>query len=436
MTSKHYAFSFLLALLCQTTLSAQNLYFPPVAGTTWDTVSPAALGWCPDKIAPLLDYLGTKNTKAFILLQDGKIAIEKYYGAFTKDSAWYWASAGKTLTAFTVGLAQQEGYLSISDTSSKYLGPGWTACPPNKEDKITIRHQLTMTTGLNDGVPDPYCTIDTCLIYKADAGARWAYHNGPYTLLDGVIEGATGKNLNAYVTAKLSSQTGITGIFLPSGYNNLFYSKPRSMARFGLLLLNRGTWNSTPILSDTAYFDQMTNTSQDLNKSYGYLTWLGGKSSFRVPGLQLNFPGSWSPNAPADMFAALGKNGQLLNVVPSRKLVFVRMGDAPGAGEVPFTMNDTIWQYLNAVFCNATGLAAEVAKNDVQLFPNPVENQLNFSGEGLQEPFRVSVYSIEGRLVLAAENTRTLDVSLLKRGLYFVWLESRNGIYPWKLIKQ
>ena len=74
---------------------AQNLYFPPLTGNAWDTISPVSLGWCPDKIDSLTDYLENKNTKAFILLKDGKIVIEKYFGTFTADSLWYWASAGK-----------------------------------------------------------------------------------------------------------------------------------------------------------------------------------------------------------------------------------------------------------------------------------------------------------------------------------------------------
>ena len=64
------------------------------------------------------------------MLKDGKIAIEKYFGTFTKDSLWYWASAGKTLTAFLVGQAQENGLLSISDSTSKYLGSGWTGLTP------------------------------------------------------------------------------------------------------------------------------------------------------------------------------------------------------------------------------------------------------------------------------------------------------------------
>ena len=67
-------------------ISNAQLYFPPISGNSWDTVSPANLGWCQDKIDTLLDFLETKNTKAFIVLKDGKIAIEKYYGTFTVDS--------------------------------------------------------------------------------------------------------------------------------------------------------------------------------------------------------------------------------------------------------------------------------------------------------------------------------------------------------------
>jgi len=185
-----------------------------------------------------------------MLLKDGKIVLEEYFEDHTSDSPWYWASAGKTLTAFLVGLAQQEGVLSIQDKSSDYLDEGWTDCSPEKEKLITIYHQLTMNTGLDDGVPDVDCTLDSCLIYLTDAGNRWAYHNGPYTALDGVIEASTGMALNQYMNQKIESITGMTGAYFPIGYNNVFFSTARSMARFGLLILNEGNWNGTPILSD------------------------------------------------------------------------------------------------------------------------------------------------------------------------------------------
>ena len=118
---------------------AQSLYFPPLTGNQWDSTSISSLGWCQDKLDTLLNYLDDRNTKAFIVLKDGKIVIEKYFDTFTMDSLWYWASAGKTLTGFTTGLAQQDGFLSINDTTSNYLGQGWTIAPSFKENLITIK---------------------------------------------------------------------------------------------------------------------------------------------------------------------------------------------------------------------------------------------------------------------------------------------------------
>ena len=176
--------------------SAQQLYFPPLTGNTWETVTPASLGWCEQYLDSLDEMLDNTNSKAFIILKDGKIAHEKYFDAFTQDSIWYWASAGKSLTAFLVGLAQEQGHLNIHDKTSDYLGTGWSAVPPAKEDSITIWHQLTMTSGLDDGVPENFCTLDTCLQYMADAGTRWAYHNGVYHLLHDVIEEAKARGLS------------------------------------------------------------------------------------------------------------------------------------------------------------------------------------------------------------------------------------------------
>jgi len=328
-----------------------TLYFPPVSGTTWDTATAASLGWDETALNNLYPYLQSKGTKAFIILKNGKIVAEKYFGTFTPDSIWYWASAGKTMTSFLVGIAQHDGLLNINDRSSKYLGTGWTSAPLAKENLITIKNQLTMTTGLDDGVADPDCTLPGCLVFKADAGTRWAYHNAAYTLLDGVIENASGLSYNTYFQQKIRNKIGMTGTWvkIPNS-NNIYYSNARSMARFGLLLLNKGTWDKTVILADTNYFNSQVNTSQNLNLSYGYLTWLNGKSSNMLPQSQIVFPGSIIPNAPADLFAALGKNDQKIYVVPSQKLVIIRMGNtAGGVKPAGSDFDNELWGKLKTI---------------------------------------------------------------------------------------
>jgi len=359
----------LLFFACKSSLA--QVYFPPAAPASWDTLSPARFGWCQAQIDSLYSMLETENTKAFILLKDGKIVLERYFGGHTPSSNWYWASAGKSLTATLVGIAKANGNLQLTDSTSKYLGAGWTSATPAQEGAITVWHQLTMTSGLNDNLGDPFCTIDTCLQYLAPAGTRWAYHNGPYTLLDGVISGATGQTLNQFTNQRLKQATGMDGLFIPSGFNNVYYSTARSMARFGWLIYNRGWWNGQAVLNDSVYFNQMVNTSQPHNLSYGYLWWLNGKASYKLPGSQINIPGFMNPDAPADMIAAMGKNGQFINVVPSQGMVWIRMGDAPDNSPVPFLLQNKIWQYLNRLPCGQSATVAEQSLPRWKLYPQP-----------------------------------------------------------------
>ena len=170
-------------LLFSKSLFAQNLYFPPLTGNNWDTLSPSALNWCQPRIDSLYQYLQDRHTKGFIILKDGKIVLEKYFGTYTVDSIHYWASAGKSLTAFLTGIAQEKGFVNIQSPVSQYLGSGWTSAPTAKENLITLRHLLTMTSGLDDSPPLPCDVNDSskaCLNYLADAGTRWAYHSGAY----------------------------------------------------------------------------------------------------------------------------------------------------------------------------------------------------------------------------------------------------------------
>ncbi len=334
----------------------EKLYFPPSNSETWETISPGTLGWNSANIAALLTLLEENGTRGFIVIKDGKIVIEEYFGKalvgggnFNKSSIWYWASAGKTLTATLTGIAQKEGLLSIRNKTSGYLGTGWTSMAIEKENRITVWNQLTMTTGLDDEVPDNHDFTRESLIYKANAGSRWAYHNGPYTLLGHVIETATGESFEGYFNQKIKEKTGMDGFWQWIGNDHVYFSTPRSMARFGLLILNKGVWGRETIIKDKEFFTEMISTSQPLNKSYGYLWWLNGKESFRVPESQLVFNGSVSPNAPVDMISGMGKNGQYVSVIPSMRLVVVRMGESPDNVPVPFLFLDEIWKKLNLV---------------------------------------------------------------------------------------
>lgn len=413
-----------------------QLYFPPNGSNEWETMPIEDLNWCQENIDALYQFLDNNDTKAFILLKDGKIVLEQYFDGFTAESNWYWASAGKTLTAVMVGIAQQEGFLDINDPTSDYLGTGWTSCTPAQEAAISVRNQLTMTSGLDDGVTDPYCTDPACLQYLADSGTRWAYHNGPYTLLDGVIENATGQTLNTYTQQKIKNITGMNGLYVPSGYNNVYWSTPRSMARFGLLTLNQGNWNGTQIITDSNYFNQMVNTSQDLNPSYGYLWWLNGKDSFMLPSLQTVFPGPLFPNAPDDMISGLGADGQFVNVIPSQNMVWIRMGEDPSSVPVPYLLNIAIWDYINDFECELRTETVTAPK--ITLYPNPVKDQLYITTSTNLTNTPYQIYNPLGQLVKKGtfKNEATFNVQYLSQGLYFLSVSTENSSQTLPFVKE
>ncbi len=425
----------MLTTLVSSLASAQGLYFPPLSGTAWDTLSPASLNWCQPRIDSLYQYLDNKHTKAFIILKDGKIVLEKYFGNYTADSIHYWASAGKSLTAMLTGFAQEKGFLNIQNTAGQYLGQGWTSAPLQKENLITLKHLLSMTSGLNDNPPAPCDNEDSsksCLTYLADAGTRWAYHTGAYKHLQKAISNASGITYNAFTNLHLGSHIGLSGLW----YNGVFYSNTRGMARYGLLTLNKGIWNTDTVLHDISYWYDMTNTSQNYNQSYGYLWWLNGKSSFMLPSVQIVFPGTMLPDAPADMFAALGKNDQKIYVVPSQNMVVVRTGDAAYSTQLAITVFDNeLWQKIDSLDVCPTSVFNMEDEKDLTIVPNPVNEVLYIHSKNLIRAY--SMYDLSGSV--CSQNSCNdyqlqLNFNKLAKGIYYLKLESEKTIYR-KIVK-
>ncbi len=413
-------------------MARAQVYFPPNSGN-WDTLHPMRLGWCETKLDSLQDYLESKKTKAFMVLKDGKIVLEWYFGTFTQDSLWYWASAGKSLASAVIGIAEQDGYLSLDFPVSAYLGEGWTSCPKDKEDQITVLHQVTMTTGLNENLLNSDCTTPECLTYKADAGTRWFYHNAPYTLTHDVVEKATGKSFNIYTYQRLTSRIGMGGLWVKSGWNDLFLSKARDMARFGVLMLANGIWKQDTVLNNMSYHPAMIQTSQSLNKSYGYLWWLNGKGEIIMPGLPTVFNRDLVPSAPSDMYAAMGKNDQKLYVVPSQGLVVVRMGDA--ADDAMPALSDfdiVLWSKISDLVCKTGGSKNLSTLSTV--YPNPFTGELNLERS---EPFNYQLCNNRGAVIksgfsLGSEHIETTEIPA---GFYFLRLISTNQTEWMPLIK-
>ncbi|WP_166437080.1 serine hydrolase domain-containing protein [Niastella caeni] len=326
---------------------APSMYFPSNTDTTWETTSLSSLGWNQSAVQPLKDYLLQTSTKSFMILVNGRIVMEEYFNGHTSTTSWQWNSAGKTLVATTTGIAQQEGLLNINNKVSNYLGTGWTSEPIDKENLITSKHLLTMTSGINDASE---LVIKSNLTYLADAGTRWSYHNVFQKLMD-VVAAAGNQDFESYFNAKLKNKIGMDGFWNNGLIFKVYHSNTRSMARFGLLALNKGKWNNETIINES-FLNESISTSQNINPSYGYLWWLNGKTSYMVPGGQTVYQGTLVPNAPADMYAAMGAEDQRIYVIPGKKMVVIRMGDASDSANPSFAVSgfdNALWQKINAV---------------------------------------------------------------------------------------
>ena len=328
----------------------EAMYFPPSDGNvTWETKTISSLGWNQSAVQPLLDYLELKHSKSFIILVNGRIVMENYFNGHDATLPWYWASAGKTLTSTVTGIAEQEGLININNKVSDYIGTGWTSAPIAKENLITCKNLLSMNSGLNDALGDDVSPAN--LQYVADANTRWAYHN-VYVKLQDVVAQASGQTWTNYFNTKLRDKLGMTGgSWINSGDGlSVYWSTARNMARFGLMALNKGKWNGNQVVNE-AYFNAATNTSQTINQAYGYLWWLNGKSSYHLPQSQLQLNGSIIPHGPNDMFMALGKNDQKIYVIPSKKMVIIRMGDAADTVNMALSdFDDVLWQKISALY--------------------------------------------------------------------------------------
>ena len=325
---------------------AETMYFPS-SNTSWETKSIASLGWNQEAVQDLNDFLEEKNSKSFMILVNGRIVMESYYNGHNSTAIWEWNSAGKTLVATTTGIAQDEGLLNINNKASDYLGTEWTSMPLAKENLITVRNLLTMTAGNDD---TKQLVIKPNLTYVADAGTRWAYSNIFQKLTD-VVASSSNVSFENYFNEKLKNKIGMDGSWNFGPIFTIYHSSTKSMARFGLLALNKGKWNNEQIISESFFIESITS-SQNINPSYGYLWWLNGKANHMIPGQQTVYPGALVPNAPADMYAAMGASDQRIYVIPSKNKVIVRMGEASNPANPNFAVSgfdNELWAKINAV---------------------------------------------------------------------------------------
>ena len=322
------------------------LYFPPAKGQ-WEKIHPAKIGWDPIKLKELMDYAGKNKSSSVVILYRGRILAEQYWPLNPKEKTAegkpnpYFhmrlgkdakgraiedvASAQKSVTAMLVGIAQHKGLLKITDPVDKYLGKGWSKAPSAAEAKITIRHLITMSSGLNPR-----------LQYVAPAGTKWFYNTGAYSKALTCVSKAAKMDANELTKKWLTEPLGmkdsrwVVRPWQKSGRTDAnrygFATTARDLARFGLLMLADGNWGKKNVLEDKAYLKAAISPSTKINPSYGYLWWLNG-GPFVGRGDGQKKQGRLIFGAPKDMYAARGKLNRQLYILPTHQLVITRLGD-------------------------------------------------------------------------------------------------------------
>ena len=317
----------------------QDAYFPPSgADQVWEKTKPEKAGLKKTKIRQALDLAFANRSTSVVILHNGRILAEKHLAPteirkLSMGRMWIGtsprgesiedvASVQKSVASLLVGVAIQKNLLKLDDPVSRHLPQGWSEASQSVEAAITLRHLVTMTSGL-----------DRRLRQSSPPGQAWQYNTSAYAQLMKVVESVTGSDRNRVTTDWLGTRIGLQNsrwIKRPGSLGNPFgfATTARDLARLGHLVLSQGLWDQDRVYSRTGYFQDMTRSSQKQNPSYGFLWWLNGKPfSVRAGGVKSS--GMILPEAPGDLFFAAGALGRKLYVIPSKKLVVVRIGGQP-----------------------------------------------------------------------------------------------------------
>ncbi len=279
-----------------------------------------------EKEKQLQDFMTEQKVAGLLILQDGKIRLERYALGYSDTGRWTSMSVAKSVTSTLVGAAIKDGYIKSADD---YVTDYIPDLKGSAYDSVRIRHLLTMTTGVrwNENYSDPdndiakFSTIpvepgiDETVSYmrrlpaEAEPGKKWVYKTGETHLLGVLVSAATGQTLSHYLSSKIwipygmeEKATWIIGRTNEELAGCCLQMKLRDFARFGQFVLDGARINGESIVPD-GWLQAATHTQVPLwpHGGYGYQWWIFNDSTFE----------------------ALGIHGQMIHIDPARRLVVV-----------------------------------------------------------------------------------------------------------------
>lgn len=312
--------------------------YPTVPATTSPDPRLATIGVERDgrlEMRDLEEELAASGTTAFLVIHDDRLVFEGYFNGGDRTSTQTSFSVAKSFVSALVGVAIAEGKIGgINDPITRYL-PELRERDPRFE-RITIRHLLTMSSGLGyeEGGP-PWNADDTRTYYApdlrelaleasrvaADPGERFAYNNYHPLLLGLILERATGQRVADYLQEQLWQPLGAEadGSWSldsdASGFEKMesgINGRAIDFAKFGSLFLHGGAWQGRQVVPrawvEASTLGQVAVGPAAASSGYGYFWWAGEGGHY----------------------AARGNHGQLIFVAPDKGLVIVRFGTRVG----------------------------------------------------------------------------------------------------------
>jgi len=278
-------------------------------------------------------FIDEYRTKALLVFKNDTLLFENYWENHTEETVSNSFSVAKTMVSILVGIAIDEGKIaSLDDPICKYL-PEFCS---DEKGKITIRHLLTMSSGLDwtESAKNPLSdnaesyygenlrTLVTSQEVESEPGKIFKYQSGNSQLLGFIIEKATGNDLSRYAEQKLWKKIGAEheaywSLDKEQGDEKAFccmYATARDYGRLGILLLNKGKFNGNQIIPEWYFTEMMTIANLDSedgipNYRYGLHTWI-----YMDTDAQVNY--------------CRGVKGQYVITVPDENLVIVRIGSS------------------------------------------------------------------------------------------------------------
>ncbi|MDY0199353.1 MAG: serine hydrolase [Tenuifilaceae bacterium] len=301
-----------------------------------------------------LDNLTKTRTVAFLVAVDSAIVYEAYWDNYDKDSYSNSFSMAKSIVSLLVGCAIDDGFIENLDQPVSAYIPEFSE---GDKSKITIRHLLTMSSGLSwDEAYSSLFSTTTKAYYGKflrnlvlnqtvinEPGKQFDYLSGDTQLLALVVAQATGKTISEYMSEKIWSKIGaehdaLWSLDREGGIEKAyccFNSNARDFARIGRLILNRGKWNGNQIISEE-YLDitlkpTLYLADKELNgvptERYGHKWWFTSHRNHKV-------------------IFARGIMGQYIFIVPELNMVAVRLGHMRSNERINGQPTD-IFEYLD-----------------------------------------------------------------------------------------